>query len=66
MTTPPSSPHKPRLRVGVCDLSSLGNMRSHVTTLIESLETEEITEAEALAKLQVATGRIVDADWHFE
>lgn len=38
-------------------------MKSHVTAIIESFEAEEITEAEALAKLKEATGRVVDAGW---
>ncbi|MBE7501236.1 MAG: hypothetical protein HS113_13205 [Verrucomicrobiales bacterium] len=38
-------------------------MKAHVTAIVESFEAEEITEAEALAKLQEITGRVVDAGW---
>jgi hypothetical protein len=42
---------------------TLGNMKTRVTAIIESFEAEEITEAEALAKLQEVTERVVDAGW---
>lgn len=38
-------------------------MKAHVTAVIESFEAEEITEAEALAKLHEVTGRVVDPGW---
>jgi hypothetical protein len=38
-------------------------MKDQVTAIIESFEDGDMTESDAVARIQALTGRVVDADW---